>query len=139
MTTSRDTLTVAGTEYDLFRLDGVRGADRLPFSLKILLENVLRGAGGDVDAASVRAVADWDADALHGPEIPFSPSRVLLQDFTGVPCVVDLVAMRDAMADLGGAPTAINPHIPAELVIDHSVIVDVFGRADAFGRNVEVE
>ena len=132
-------LTVAGTDHDIFRLDQVPGAERLPFSLKILLENVLRGAGGDVDHPAVRAVADWDPAAPHGPEIPFSPSRVLLQDFTGVPCVVDLVAMRDAMADQGGDPAAINPHIPVELVIDHSVIVDVFGLADAFERNVELE
>ena len=139
MGTNRDVLTVSGATYDIFRLDRVPGAERLPYSLKILLENVLRGADGDVDAAAVSAVADWDPDAAHGPEVPFTPSRVLLQDFTGVPCVVDLVAMRDAMAELGGDPASINPHIPVELVIDHSVIVDVFGRPDAFARNVELE
>ncbi|HHU37900.1 MAG TPA: aconitate hydratase [Propionibacterium sp.] len=139
MSPKPDVLAVSGAEYDIFRLDSVVGAAHLPFSLKILLENVLRTAGGDADAAAVRAVADWDPDAAHGPEIPFTPSRVLLQDFTGVPCVVDLVAMRDAMAELGGDAASINPHIPVELVIDHSVIVDVFGRGDAFGRNVELE
>ena len=137
---TNDELRVADATYDLFRLDRVPGAEHLPYSLKILLENVLRGAGeAGAEADAVRAIAAWDPEAPHGPEVPFSPSRVLLQDFTGVPCVVDLVAMRDAMADLGEDAASINPHIPVELVIDHSVIVDVFGRPDAFARNVELE
>jgi aconitate hydratase len=116
------------------------GAERLPYSLKVLLENLLRNEDGRlVTAEQVQAIAGWDPAAAHGGEIQFTPARVLLQDFTGVPCVVDLVAMRDAMTDLGGDPKAINPLIPAELVIDHSVIADVFGRPDAFRINAGLE
>ena len=131
-------LTVGDRSYEIFRLDALQaGYDiaRLPYTLRVLLENVLRN--GDDD--DVEAVATWDAKAEPSHEISFSPSRVLLQDFTGVPAVVDLAAMRNAMADLGGDPKRINPLIPVELVIDHSVQVDLFGSRLAFARNVELE
>src|SRR3954470_7779896 len=121
--------------YGLAELQGSYDIARLPYTLRVLLENVLR-TGDDAD---VDAVARWDAKAEPSQEISFSPSRVLLQDLTGVPALVDLAAMRNAMADLGGAPAKINPLIPAELVIDHSVQVDLFGSRGAFGRNVELE
>ncbi len=137
---ARNTLTVDDERYEIFRLDAVQGSARLPYSLKVLLENLLRCEDGSlVTAAQITALAAWDPDAEHGTEIQFTPARVLLQDFTGVPCVVDLVAMRDAMAALGGDPQKINPLIPSELVIDHSVIADVFGTSDAFARNAELE
>ncbi len=137
---AQNTLTVGNESYEVFRLDAVEGSDRLPYSLKVLLENLLRCEDGSlVTAAQITALANWDPGAEHGSEIQFTPARVLLQDFTGVPCVVDLVAMRDAMAALGGDPQMINPLIPSELVIDHSVIADVFGSSDAFGRNAELE
>ncbi len=131
-------LTVGDRSYEIFRLDALQaGYDvaRLPYTLRVLLENVLRN--GDDD--DVEAVATWDAKAEPSREISFTPSRVLLQDFTGVPAVVDLAAMRNAMADLGGDPEKINPLIPVELVIDHSVQVDLFGSRFAFARNVELE
>ncbi len=137
---SRDRLTVGELAYEVFRLDRVDGAARLPYSLKVLLENLLRNEDGiGVTAEQIHALGAWDPRAEGGAEIQFSPARVLLQDFTGVPCVVDMVAMRDAIAELGGDPAKINPLIPAELVIDHSVIADVFGRADAFRRNADLE
>ncbi|MGH3274505.1 MAG: aconitate hydratase AcnA, partial [Streptosporangiaceae bacterium] len=137
---SRVTLDVAGTSYQIHRLDAVPGAQTLPFSLKVLLENLLRTHDGvNVTDAHVRALGDWDPSAEPGFEIPFSPARVILQDLTGVPAVVDLAAMREAMAALGGDPAQINPLVPAELVIDHSVVADVFGRPDAFDRNVALE
>src|SRR5215216_4351449 len=137
---ARDRLQVGDAAYAIFRLDRVDGAARLPYSLKVLLENLLRNEDGTlVTAAQVAALASWDPEAESGTEIQFTPARVLLQDFTGVPCVVDLVAMRDAMAALGGDPQKINPLIPAELVIDHSVIADVFARRDAFRVNAELE
>jgi aconitate hydratase len=137
---ARAQLSAAGTTYDIFRLDSVSGAERLPFSLKVLLENLLRTEDGhNVTADQVRALAQWDPSAQPDTEIQFTPARVLMQDFTGVPCVVDLAAMREAMAELGGDSSRINPLAPAELVIDHSVIADVFGRADAFKRNAELE
>ena len=137
---ARNTLTVAGRTHDIFRLDALPGVDRLPMSLKVLLENQLRTEDGtNVTAAHVSAVADWDAEAEPQTEIQFSPGRVIMQDFTGVPAVVDLATMREAVVDLGGDPSRINPLTPAELVIDHSVIADVFGRADAFERNVDLE
>ena len=112
----------------------------LPFSLKVLLENLLRTEdGADITADDIRALAGWDADAEPNKEIQFTPARVIMQDFTGVPCVVDLATMREAMADLGGDPNKINPLAPAEMVIDHSVIADVFGTPEAFQRNVEIE
>ncbi|MHB1064150.1 MAG: aconitate hydratase AcnA [Georgenia sp.] len=137
---ARDQLTVGATTYDIFRLDRVDGAARLPYSLKILLENLLRNEDGHlVTAEQVRALAAWDPTAAPDTEIQFTPARVLMQDFTGVPCVVDLVAMRDAMTVAGGDPARINPLIPTDLVIDHSVIADVFGRADAFRINADLE
>jgi aconitate hydratase len=137
---SRATLTAAGTSYEIYRLDAVPGAERLPFSLKILLENLLRTEDGvNVTADHVRALASWDPKANPDTEIQFSPARVIMQDLTGVPAVVDLAAMREAMAALGGDASKINPLVPAELVIDHSVIADVFGRPDAFERNVDLE
>src|SRR3954452_13193485 len=137
---SKGVLNVAGTDYEIFRLNSVDGADALPFSLKVLLENLLRTEdGANITADHIRALAGWDPQAEPDTEIQFTPARVIMQDFTGVPCVVDLATMREAMADLGGDPKKINPLAPAELVIDHSVITDVFGRPDAFERNVELE
>jgi aconitate hydratase len=137
---SRATLDVGGDSYEIYRLDAVDGAARLPFSLKVLLENLLRTEDGEnVTADQVRALAGWDPSAEPDTEIQYTPARVLMQDFTGVPCIVDLAAMREAMRDLGGDPARINPLAPAELVIDHSVIADVFGREDAFRRNAEIE
>ncbi|HET8682027.1 MAG TPA: aconitate hydratase [Micromonosporaceae bacterium] len=126
--------------YEIFRVDRVPGQERLPYSLKILLENLLRTEdGANVTAGQIRLLGSWDPAAQPSVEIQFTPARVLMQDFTGVPCVVDLATMREAIRDLGGDPAKVNPLAPAELVIDHSVIADVFGRADAFSRNVELE
>ncbi|ALE92151.1 aconitate hydratase [Arthrobacter alpinus] len=137
---ARSEITVDGESYEIYRLDAVPGSARLPYSLKVLLENLLRNEDGRlVTAEQVRAVGDWDPAAEASKEIQYTPARVLMQDFTGVPCVVDLVAMRDAMSDLGGDPTKINPLIPGELVIDHSVIADVFNRPDAISVNSELE
>ncbi len=137
-------LDVNGTAYQIYRLAAVTGDDldveSLPFSLKVLLENLLRTEdGANITADDIRALAGWDETADPDKEIQFTPARVIMQDFTGVPCVVDLATMREAMADLGGDPAKINPLAPAEMVIDHSVIADVFGRAGAFERNVEIE
>ncbi|WP_239333126.1 aconitate hydratase AcnA [Frankia sp. CiP3] len=133
-------LKVGGRRYTIRRLDAVPGADRLPYSLRVLLENLLRTEdGANITADHVRALASWDPAAAPSREIQFTPARVIMQDFTGVPCVVDLAAMREAMAALGGDPTKINPLAPAELVIDHSIIADVFGQPDAFARNTELE
>ena len=118
----------------------VEGAEQLPFSLKVLLENLLRTEdGANITADHIRALAGWDPDAEPDTEIQFTPARVIMQDFTGVPCVVDLATMREAVTALGGDPAKVNPLAPAELVIDHSVIADVFGRPDAFERNVDFE
>src|SRR3954463_10218233 len=137
---ARSTLTVDGTDYDIYRLDAVEGSDKLPFSLKVLLENLLRTEdGADITADHIRAIAGWDPSAEPDQEIQFTPARVVMQDFTGVPCIVDLATMREAMAELGGDPQKINPLAPAELVIDHSVIADVFGTPESFERNVEIE
>ena len=137
---AKATLQVGEQAYEIFRLDAVEGADTLPYSLKILLENLLRTEdGANITADHIRTLGGWEADADPSHEIQFTPARVIMQDFTGVPCVVDLATMREAMADLGGDPSKINPLAPAELVIDHSVIADVFGTADAFSRNVEIE
>jgi aconitate hydratase len=133
-------LSVGGTRYQIHRLDAVPGSGDLPYSLRILLENLLRTEDGlNVTADQITAVANWDPAAEPDTEIQFSPARVLMQDLTGVPAVVDLAAMREAMRALGSDPGKINPLVPAELVIDHSVIADVFGRPDAFERNVELE
>ncbi|WAX57191.1 aconitate hydratase [Jatrophihabitans cynanchi] len=137
---SRSQLAVGDTGYDYFRLDAVEGSERLPFSLKVLLENLLRTEDGkNVTAEQIRALAGWQPDAQPSTEIQFTPARVVMQDFTGVPAVVDLATMREAVVDLGGDATKINPLAPAELVIDHSVIADLFGTRDAFARNVELE
>ncbi|GAB2929936.1 aconitate hydratase AcnA [Nonomuraea fastidiosa] len=137
---SRDTLRVGDASYEIFRLDAVEGAARLPYSLKILLENLLRTEdGANITADHIRALSNWDPHATPSVEIQFTPARVIMQDFTGVPCVVDLATMREAVRDLGGDPSRINPLAPAEMVIDHSVIVDYFGHPDAFQRNVERE
>ena len=141
---AKGTLDVDGQSYEIYRLDAVEGegldVQSLPFSLKVLLENLLRTEdGADITADHIKAIAGWDASAAPDQEIQFTPARVIMQDFTGVPCVVDLATMREAMAELGGDATKINPLAPAEMVIDHSVIADVFGSADAFERNVEIE
>src|SRR3712207_4051615 len=141
---AKSTLDVDGRSYEIFRLDAVTGdgldVESLPFSLKVLLENLLRTEdGANITADDIRALAGWDADSEPSKEIQFTPARVIMQDFTGVPCVVDLATMREAMAQLGGDPARINPLAPAELVIDHSVIADVFGTPEAFERNVEIE
>src|SRR6202789_220342 len=138
---AKDTLEVGGATHEIFRLDALQerfDVARLPFSLKVLLENLLRTEGnGSVTAADIEALASWDAKAQPSKEIAFSPARVLMQDFTGVPAVVDLAAMRDAMATMGGDPAAINPLAPAELVIDHSVQVDAWASKDAFEKNAQ--
>ncbi|HVD23299.1 MAG TPA: aconitate hydratase AcnA, partial [Lapillicoccus sp.] len=137
---AKGTLTVGDHSYEIYRLNAVEGSANLPYSLKILLENLLRTEdGANITEEHIRALGSWDENAEPDTEIQFTPARVIMQDFTGVPCIVDLATMREAMADLGGDPTKINPLSPAELVIDHSVITDVFGRADAFERNVELE
>ncbi|MEU7902560.1 aconitate hydratase AcnA [Actinoplanes sp. NPDC049118] len=137
---AKSELRVADASYEIFTIDKVDGHDRLPYSLKILLENLLRTEdGANITADHIRALGGWDPTADPSVEIQFTPARVLMQDFTGVPCVVDLATMREAVNDLGGDPTKVNPLAPAELVIDHSVIADLFGREDAFARNVELE
>ena len=137
---AKGALEVGDSTYTIFRLGGIEGAADLPFSLKVLLENLLRTEdGANITADHVRALAGWDPKAEPDTEIQFTPARVLMQDFTGVPCIVDLATMREAVRDLGGDPNRINPLAPAEMVIDHSVIIDVFGRQDAFERNVEIE
>lgn len=132
-------ISVGGTDYTVERLDalpGEFGVDRLPYSLKVLLENLLRHEDGEVvTAADIAALASAAGRAPVGREIAFSPARILLQDFTGVPCVVDLAALRDAVGSLGGDPGCVNPQIPVDLVIDHSVTVDVAGRLDAQATN----
>ena len=130
---AKDHLEVDGERFEIFRLDAVDGAARLPFSLKVLLENLLRTEDGtNTTADDVRALAAWDATAAPATEIQFTPARVILQDFTGVPAVVDLAAMRQAMRDMGGDPQKINPLSSVDLVIDHSVMVDEFGRRYAY-------
>ncbi|HXS32764.1 MAG TPA: aconitate hydratase AcnA, partial [Solirubrobacterales bacterium] len=140
---ARSTLEVGGRSYEVFRLDALQqrfDVARLPYSVKVLLENVLRLEDGvAVSADAVEAIASWDAAAEPSVEIPFQPARVLMQDFTGVPAVVDLAAMRDAMAEIGGDPETINPLVDVDLVIDHSVQVDAFGNARAFAVNAERE
>lgn len=137
---TRDILTVGDTSYEIHRLDRIPGSERLPYSLKVMLENLLRNEDGRlVTTTQIEALRDWSPQAVGQHEVQYTPARVLMQDFTGVPCVVDLVAMRDAITDLQGDPKKINPLIPAELVIDHSVIADVFARPDAFETNVALE
>ncbi|MEN8652518.1 aconitate hydratase AcnA [Streptomyces sp. 21So2-11] len=137
---ARSTLRVGDESYEIFKLDKVEGSARLPYSLKVLLENLLRTEdGANITADHIRSIGNWDSQAQPREEIQFTPARVIMQDFTGVPCVVDLATMREAVKELGGDPAKINPLAPAELVIDHSVIADKFGTADAFQQNVELE
>ncbi|HEY2223547.1 aconitate hydratase [Actinomycetospora sp.] len=137
---ARGTLAVGDTTYEIFRLNAVEGSQRLPFSLKVLLENLLRTEDGLVTTKdSIQALAGWDPSAEPDTEIQYVPGRVVMQDFTGVPCIVDLATMREAVTELGGDATSVNPLAPAELVIDHSVVADLFGTPDAFEKNVELE
>ncbi|MFK4863791.1 aconitate hydratase AcnA [Streptomyces sp. CSMPJR101] len=137
---ARSTLQVGDESYEIFRLDKVEGSARLPYSLKVLLENLLRTEdGANITADHIRALGGWDSQAQPSQEIQFTPARVIMQDFTGVPCVVDLATMREAVKALGGDPSKVNPLSPAEMVIDHSVIADKFGTSDAFKQNVELE
>jgi aconitate hydratase len=137
---SKDTLTVGAKTYEVFRIDKVPGYEKLPFSLKVLLENLLRTEDGqNVTKSQIDALSTWDPKAEPATEIQYTPARVIMQDFTGVPCIVDLATMREAVIALGGDPDKINPLAPAELVIDHSVIADTFGSVDSFGQNVELE
>ena len=137
---SRGPLAVGSETYDIYRLDAVPGLSRLPYSLKVLAENLLRTEdGANVTAAQIEALASWEPEAEPSHEIQFTPARVVMQDFTGVPCIVDLATMREAVSGLGGDPDKINPLNPAEMVIDHSVQIDVFGRQDALERNMDIE
>ncbi|KND32793.1 aconitate hydratase AcnA [Streptomyces acidiscabies] len=137
---ARATLSVGDESYEIFRLDKVEGSARLPYSLKVLLENLLRTEdGANITADHIRALGGWDSQAQPSQEIQFTPARVIMQDFTGVPCVVDLATMREAVEALGGDAAKINPLSPAEMVIDHSVIADKFGTSDAFKQNVDLE
>ncbi len=133
-------LTVAGKDFEIFEISQVEGAANLPFSLKILLENLLRCEdGSNITVDHIKALAQWDPAIEPDTEIQFTPARVVMQDFTGVPCVVDLATMREAIVELGGDPSKVNPLAPAELVIDHSVIADVFGTRDSFEKNTDIE
>jgi len=137
---AKDTLKVGDNSYEIYRLDAVPGTEKLPYSLKVLAENLLRTEdGANITKDHIEAIAKWDPSADPSVEIQFTPARVIMQDFTGVPCIVDLATMREAVGELGGDPQQVNPLAPADLVIDHSVIADLFGRADAFERNVEIE
>ncbi|WP_193048654.1 aconitate hydratase [Mycolicibacterium baixiangningiae] len=135
-----DTLSVGDKSYEIYRLDAVPGTEKLPYSLKVLAENLLRTEDGvNITKDHIEAIANWDPQADPSIEIQFTPARVIMQDFTGVPCIVDLATMREAVGNLGGDPQKVNPLAPADLVIDHSVIADLFGTANAFERNVEIE
>jgi aconitate hydratase len=137
---AKDILRVGATDYEIFRTTAVEGHETLPFSLKVLLENLLRTEdGANITKEQIQALGTWDATAEPSTEIQFTPARVVLQDFTGVPCIVDLATMREAIVDLGGKPSKVNPLSPAELVIDHSVIADLFGTPDSMERNVDIE
>ncbi|HME17494.1 MAG TPA: aconitate hydratase [Mycobacterium sp.] len=137
---ARNTLAVGDKSYQIYRLDAVPGTEKLPYGLKVLAENLLRNEdGSNITKDHIQAIANWDSSAEPSIEIQYTPARVVMQDFTGVPCIVDLATMREAISDLGGDAEKVNPLAPADLVIDHSVIADLFGRADAFERNVEIE
>jgi aconitate hydratase len=137
---ARNTLAVGDKSYQIYRLDAVPGTEKLPYSLKVLAENLLRNEdGSNITKDHIQAIANWDSSAEPSIEIQYTPARVVMQDFTGVPCIVDMATMREAIGDLGGDAEKVNPLAPADLVIDHSVIADLFGRADAFERNVEIE
>ncbi|MDI9918158.1 aconitate hydratase AcnA [Rhodococcus sp. IEGM 1379] len=137
---AKGNLEVGENSYEIFRLSAVPGTEKLPYSLKVLAENLLRTEdGANITADHIRAIASWDPAAQPSIEIQFTPARVIMQDFTGVPCIVDLATMREAVTTLGGDPNKVNPLSPADMVIDHSVILDVFGQADALERNVDLE
>ncbi|MSY67895.1 MAG: aconitate hydratase, partial [Actinobacteria bacterium] len=137
---SKSVLKVNATDYEIFDITRVAGANNLPFSLKILLENLLRHEdGANITAEQIKALAAWNPTADIETEIQFTPARVIMQDFTGVPCIVDLATMREAIVELGGDPTKVNPLAPAELVIDHSVIADFFGTNTSFEQNTDIE
>ncbi len=137
---SKSQISLSGKDYEFFDISHIEGAADLPFSLKILLENLLRTEdGANITAAQIRALAKWDPSSQPDTEIQFTPARVVMQDFTGVPCIVDLATMREAIVELGGDPAKVNPLAPAELVIDHSVIADVFGTKDSFEQNTDIE
>ncbi|MSZ00379.1 MAG: aconitate hydratase AcnA, partial [Actinobacteria bacterium] len=137
---AKSTLDVAGKQFQIFDINKLAGTATLPFSLKILLENLLRTEdGANITASQISALANWNPDSEPDTEIQFTPARVIMQDFTGVPCIVDLATMREAIVDLGGDPAKVNPLAPAELVIDHSVIADVFGTKDSFSQNTDIE
>lgn len=137
---AKGVLDVDGSQYEIYRLNVLEGAKKLPFSLKVLLENLLRTEdGANITREHIEALANWDASAQPNTEIQFTPGRVIMQDFTGVPCIVDLATMREAIAELGGDPARVNPLAPAELVIDHSVQIDSFGNAEAIERNMDIE
>ena len=137
---TKKNLTVAGKDYEIFDISTLAAAKDLPFSLKILLENLLRTEdGANITVDHIKALAEWDPSIEPDTEIQFTPARVVMQDFTGVPCIVDLATMREAIVELGGDPAKVNPLAPAELVIDHSVIADVFGTKDSFEKNTDIE
>ncbi|MBJ8345402.1 aconitate hydratase [Antrihabitans sp. YC2-6] len=137
---AKGTLEVGENSYEIFRLSAVPGTEKLPYALKVLAENLLRTEdGANITEDHIRAISEWDPSADPSIEIQFTPARVIMQDFTGVPCIVDLATMREAVTTLGGDPSKVNPLSPADMVIDHSVILDVFGRADALERNVDLE
>ncbi|MEI6867403.1 MAG: aconitate hydratase AcnA [Actinomycetes bacterium] len=137
---AKSTISAAGQDYEIFDITGLDGAATLPFSLKVLLENLLRTEdGANITAEQISALAGWNPDSEPDTEIQFTPARVIMQDFTGVPCIVDLATMREAIAELGGDPAKVNPLAPAELVIDHSVIADMFGTTDSFEQNTDIE
>ncbi len=137
---AKKNLNVGGKDFEIFDISKIEGAANLPFSLKVLLENLLRTEdGANITADHIKALAQWDPSVEPDTEIQFTPARVVMQDFTGVPCVVDLATMREAIVELGGDPAKVNPLAPAELVIDHSVIADVFGTKDSFEQNTDIE
>ncbi|MEN9411816.1 MAG: hypothetical protein RIQ92_253, partial [Actinomycetota bacterium] len=137
---TKKNLNVAGKEFEIFDISKVEGASDLPFSLKVLLENLLRTEdGANITAEHIKALAQWDPSVEPDTEIQFTPARVVMQDFTGVPCVVDLATMREAIVELGGDASKVNPLAPAELVIDHSVIADFYGTNTSFEQNTDVE
>ena len=135
-----DTLKVNGEDYEYYRIADLPGIDHLPYSLKVLVENLVRNIdGANITDDHVKALLDWDPAAQPSHEIQFTPSRVVMQDFTGVPCIVDLATMRDAVKDLGGDPEVINPQVQSDMVIDHSVQIDKYGIADAVEQNMDIE
>ena len=135
-----DTLKVNGEDYEYYRIADLPGIDHLPYSLKVLVENLVRNIDGtNITDDHVKALLDWDPAAQPSHEIQFTPSRVVMQDFTGVPCIVDLATMRDAVKDLGGDPEVINPQVQSDMVIDHSVQIDKYGIADAVEQNMDIE